>query len=113
MRTRIFKLLKLSNSSNMEHGTRKMELYHLFTTRFLLSLRYPIDIPPISHLYPISYNGMGYRWVMGRTRKGYRRKKEKDMTKTLHSRTPTFHITGISWDTIRGSATYAKSFIAR
>jgi len=93
---------------NAERGTRNAELYHLFTTRLKLFLSYPLDIPPISHLYPISYKEVGYRWVMGRTRKGYQRKKEKDMIKTLHSSAPTCAITGISRNTIRGSATCVK-----
>jgi hypothetical protein len=49
-----------------------------------MSLRYPTHNPPITHII----KEMGYRWVMGRIRKGAGRKKKTDMTKKLHSALP-------------------------
>jgi len=47
-------------TQNTEHGTIQPVL-HLSVRLFRLFLRYPTYIPPISHLYPISYK----RWVIG------------------------------------------------
>jgi hypothetical protein len=49
-----------------------------------MSLRYPTHNPPITHII----KEVGYRWVMGRIRKGAGRKKKTDMTKKLHSALP-------------------------
>ena len=81
--------------------TRSGALCHVFYVVPQLSLRYPTHIPPITHII----KGVAYRWVMGGIRKGMGRKKKKDMTKKLHSRTPTRVCKGLSWGTKSGSST--------
>jgi len=86
----LFKLSNLSNPSNFcshnaERRTRNTEpetilpFHHLSVTLFKLFLSYPLDIPPISHLYPISYKEVGYRWVIGKKREGKGMNTDKDI----------------------------------
>jgi hypothetical protein len=79
----IFKSFKLfkPGTLNPEHKTI-LPVHHLFVTLLTLFLSCPLDIPPISHLYPISYNEVGYLWVKGRIWIDYRKEKKEEMIKT-------------------------------
>ena len=76
-----FKLLlpqRRTQTRNTEPETI-LHFHHLSVTLFKLFLSYPLDIPPISHLYPISYKEVGYRWVIGKKREGKGMNTDKDI----------------------------------